>query len=173
MPENETDGRPRCSVRLTIGILAALVAGFWLILRLMGRVWVSDSGLGVWTGAWTHQTSQWVADPYTFSHVLHGIFFCWMLCPRGGGWASRRVFWWPAWSRRVGRFWRIRRRSYRSLSGGHRLARLLRRQHLEFDLRPGGGDDRVLDRYAGRLEMGIGIRGRGRAGVGCSSFATI
>ena len=38
-------------------------------------------GFGVWTGAWTENTSQWIADPYTFSHVLHGIFFYWLLLP--------------------------------------------------------------------------------------------
>ena len=61
-----------------------LFVGFWLALWLMGREWVSDSGLGTWTGAWTEHTSQWVADPYTFSHVLHGIFFYWMLLPLRG-----------------------------------------------------------------------------------------
>jgi hypothetical protein len=61
-----------------------LLIGFWLVLWLMGREWVSDSGLGTWTGAWTEHTSQWMADPYTFSHVLHGIFFYWLLLPLRG-----------------------------------------------------------------------------------------
>jgi Protein of unknown function (DUF2585) len=58
-----------------------LLLGFWLVLWLLGRELTSDSGFGVWTGAWTENTSQWMADPYTFSHVLHGIFFYWMLLP--------------------------------------------------------------------------------------------
>ncbi len=49
----------------------------------MGREFLSDSGLGLWTGAWTENTSQWIADPYSTSHVLHGIFFYWMLLPLG------------------------------------------------------------------------------------------
>jgi hypothetical protein len=58
-----------------------LLVGFWMTLWLLGREFLSDSGLGVWTGARTDDTSQWMADPYTFSHVLHGIFFYWLLLP--------------------------------------------------------------------------------------------
>lgn len=58
-----------------------LFAGFWLTLWLLDRQWLSDSGFGIWTGAWTRDTSQWIADPYAFSHVLHGIFFYWLLLP--------------------------------------------------------------------------------------------
>ena len=64
--------------------LVLLVLGFWTILALLGRNLLSDSGFGVWTGAWTKHTSQWVADPYSFSHVLHGIFFYWILYPTRG-----------------------------------------------------------------------------------------
>jgi hypothetical protein len=59
--------------------IALLFVGFWLLLWLLGRQLTSDSGFGIWTGAWTENTSQWIADPYTFSHVLHGIFFYWLL----------------------------------------------------------------------------------------------
>ncbi len=58
-------------------ILVAVAATQWL----MGRELVSDSGLGLWTGAWTRNTSQWIADPYSTSHILHGVFFYWMLLP--------------------------------------------------------------------------------------------
>ncbi|MEX2138610.1 MAG: DUF2585 family protein [Pirellulales bacterium] len=58
-----------------------LFVGFWLALWFLGRQFTSDSGLGIWTGAWTRHTSQWMADPYTFSHILHGIFFYWLLLP--------------------------------------------------------------------------------------------
>jgi hypothetical protein len=61
--------------------IALLFIGFWLALLLLEREVTSDSGFGVWTGAWTGNTSQWIADPYTFSHVLHGIFFYWLLLP--------------------------------------------------------------------------------------------
>jgi hypothetical protein len=69
------------STRYCLCGLILLFGGFWLVLWLMGRDLVSDSGLGLWSGAWTEHTSQWMADPYTFSHVLHGIFFYWFLLP--------------------------------------------------------------------------------------------
>ena len=72
--------------------MVLLVAAFVLVLRLLGREFVSDSGFGVWTGAWSHHTSQWIADPYTFSHVLHGIFFYWLLLPIGRWLSVQRRF---------------------------------------------------------------------------------
>jgi hypothetical protein len=59
----------------------ALVLAVASTQSLMGRELVSDSGLGVWTGAWTPNTSQWLADPYSTSHILHGVFFYWLLLP--------------------------------------------------------------------------------------------
>ena len=58
---------------------AVFLLAFWLVLGLLGRHFLSDSGFGVWSGAWTQHTSQWLADPYTFSHLLHGIFLYWLL----------------------------------------------------------------------------------------------
>lgn len=82
--------------KLTTPRVAALTgllfAAFWLILWLMGREWLSDSGIGAWTGAKTPNTSQWLADPYTFSHILHGIFFYWMLLPLRGRLSVRTRF---------------------------------------------------------------------------------
>jgi len=72
------------AVRRWLVAIAILLVGFWLALWLLGRQFTSDSGFGLWTGAWTENTSQWVADPYTFSHVLHGIFFYWLLLPLRG-----------------------------------------------------------------------------------------
>jgi len=69
------------ATRSLVGAFALLFVGFWLVLWLLGRHIVSDSGVGVWAGAWTRHTSQWIADPYTFSHLLHGIFFYWLLLP--------------------------------------------------------------------------------------------
>ncbi|MBX9789094.1 MAG: DUF2585 family protein [Pirellulales bacterium] len=60
---------------------AVLFATLVTTQRLMGREFVSDSGFGLWTGAWTPNTSQWIADPYSTSHVLHGVFFYWLLLP--------------------------------------------------------------------------------------------
>jgi hypothetical protein len=61
--------------------LSALFVSFWLALWFMGRQFISDSGFGIWTGAWTKDTSQWMADPYTLTHLLHGILFYWLLLP--------------------------------------------------------------------------------------------
>jgi hypothetical protein len=72
------------AVRRRLVAIAILLVGFWLALWLLGRQFTSDSGFGVWSGAWTEHTSQWIADPYTFSHVLHGIFFYWLLLPLRG-----------------------------------------------------------------------------------------
>ena len=61
-----------------------LVLAFWGVLGLLGRNFLSDSGFGLWAGAWTKDTSQWVADPYSVSHVIHGVFFYWLLYPARG-----------------------------------------------------------------------------------------
>ena len=58
------------------GALAAIFALFALTLHLMGRVAWSKSGFGLWTPhAWSSDTSQMFADPYSASHILHGIIF--------------------------------------------------------------------------------------------------
>jgi hypothetical protein len=84
MPETENKSIGRWSWRRALTVTGVLLALFWLTLFLLGRQWLSDSGFGLWSGAWTENTSQWVADPYTFSHVLHGIFFYWLLLPWRG-----------------------------------------------------------------------------------------
>lgn len=61
------------------GLLLLLVVD--VALWLMGRRFLSESGFGLWTGAWTSDTSQWMIDPYSTSHVLHGVFFYWLLLP--------------------------------------------------------------------------------------------
>jgi hypothetical protein len=81
MPETEKKTIGRWSWRRALTVTGVLLALFWLTLFLLGRQWLSDSGFGLWAGAWTENTSQWVADPYTFSHVLHGICFYWLLLP--------------------------------------------------------------------------------------------
>lgn len=90
MQENAQDPIRQSSAKRRWLSIALLFVGFWLALWLLGRQLTSDSGFGVWTGAWTENTSQWIADPYTFSHVLHGIFFYWLLLP-----LRRRLAVWP------------------------------------------------------------------------------
>lgn len=88
-PDVETNAPPLSRLA---GGFALLFVGFWFVLWLMGRQLVSDSGWGVWAGAWTENTSQWMADPYTFSHLLHGIFFYWLLLPLRHRWTRATRF---------------------------------------------------------------------------------
>ncbi len=47
-----------------------------LVLHLLGRIPYCECGIGLWTNnAWGTDTSQHFGDPYSFSHVLHGILF--------------------------------------------------------------------------------------------------
>jgi Protein of unknown function (DUF2585) len=72
------------------GLLLLAVAA---LLKLLGREFVSDSGFGLWTGAWTPNTSQWIADPYSASHILHGVFLYWLLLPIARWWSPQaRLF---------------------------------------------------------------------------------
>ena len=65
-----------------------------LALRLEGRPWFGPSGeLGVFAGAWTPHTSQHFLDPYSLTHVEHGLVLYWLL-----KWTLPR-WQWPA------RFW--------------------------------------------------------------------
>ncbi len=61
---------------------AAMFAVLVAALHLMGRVPWYERGFGLWTAsAWSRRTSQDLLDPYTFTHVLHGMLFYWALTP--------------------------------------------------------------------------------------------
>ena len=59
------------------------VAGLLLVLGgllfLEGRPGWCKYGFTIWTGAWTRCTSQNLLDPYSLTHVLHGVIFYWVL----------------------------------------------------------------------------------------------
>jgi len=66
----------RRPLRFYIAVLLPLLAVFVGTLHFLGRPWWSDAGPDWWVGSiWSHQTSQHLADPYSFTHVLHGILF--------------------------------------------------------------------------------------------------
>jgi len=64
---------------LLVAFAVVLAAAFEL--RRQGRLWVCACGhFKPWLGdAWSAETSQQLFDPYTFTHVLHGFFFCGLL----------------------------------------------------------------------------------------------
>jgi hypothetical protein len=57
-------------------LLTTAAAAFGL--RAGGRLWACSCGrFRVWTGeAWGAETSQQLLDPYSFTHLLHGVLFC-------------------------------------------------------------------------------------------------
>jgi hypothetical protein len=63
-----------------------------IVLRVEGRLWLCACGyIRVWSGqVCSANNSQQFLDPYSFTHLLHGFLFFWLvawLCSRlGGGW---------------------------------------------------------------------------------------
>jgi Protein of unknown function (DUF2585) len=59
-----------------------------LQLRHQGRVWWCACGrTNLWAGdIWSSHNSQHVFDPYSFTHILHGVVFFWMLA-----WVFKRL----------------------------------------------------------------------------------
>jgi hypothetical protein len=61
-------------------IVASFVAAA-ILLRLEGRLWICSCGnLQVWAGkVCSSDNSQHFLDPYSFTHVLHGFLFFWLI----------------------------------------------------------------------------------------------
>jgi Protein of unknown function (DUF2585) len=81
----ETFGRKALPLLVASAVLAA--AAF--VLRAEGRLWLCDCPrVAAWVGgAWSAETSQQLFDPYSLTHVLHGLAFCGLLAllaPRAG-----------------------------------------------------------------------------------------
>ena len=71
--------------------VAIILAAVTFQLHYQGRPWLCSCGrFFLWVGeARSSDTSQHLFDPYSFTHMLHGGFFCWLLmlfAPR---------LWWP------------------------------------------------------------------------------
>jgi hypothetical protein len=62
-------------------VAVGLTAAFGLLLYFEGRPLWCKTGLALWSAAWTSCTSQNFLDPYSLSHVLHGVIFYWLLRP--------------------------------------------------------------------------------------------
>lgn len=52
-----------------------------IILHLMGQpLWCKCGGVSLWSwDIWSSHNSQHFIDPYSFTHVLHGVIFCGLL----------------------------------------------------------------------------------------------
>lgn len=65
--------------------IAMVVAGAVYQLHRQGRTWLCSCGqLRLWVGdPWSPENSQQFLDPYSFTHLLHGLLFCgffaWMI----------------------------------------------------------------------------------------------
>src|SRR4029078_4557265 len=61
------------NILICVGIMAVTA---W-IESLMGRLPFCKCGIvGLWSGnIWSSQNSQQLADPYTFTHMLHGVLW--------------------------------------------------------------------------------------------------
>jgi len=72
---------PRLSLLAALAISLAVIAATAGILLAMGRIPMCDCGfIKPWhSGRGDAQVSQHLADWYTYSHVLHGVIFYWLL----------------------------------------------------------------------------------------------
>jgi len=73
---------PRSLLRFAPAALIALgVVGTVAELRHQGRIWwCACRSLNPWHGdIWSAHCSQHLFDPYSFTHVLHGVVFCGIL----------------------------------------------------------------------------------------------
>lgn len=81
------DREPTWSRLASAGGILVVTIGMMAYLRIQGRPWWCACGhWSLWSGnIWTSHNSQHLFDPYSFTHVLHGVvfygFLCW-LCPR-------------------------------------------------------------------------------------------
>src|SRR5262249_26352516 len=75
-------GAGRARAHLWPGLtVMAILAAVVTVLRLQGRLWWCACGRpDLWWGdARSAHTSQHLFDPYSFTHVLHGVLFCGLL----------------------------------------------------------------------------------------------
>jgi hypothetical protein len=72
-PPPPADPRRRRTWAALLGFFAALA----VVELLMGRTWLGPDGrFGLWeSDIWSAANSQRLADPYSFSHLGHGILF--------------------------------------------------------------------------------------------------
>ncbi len=83
----ETDmpnGQKKLFTRRSLIVLAIAMGCLAAVLVAKGQPAWCKFGLGLWSAASTHCTSQQLMDPYTLSHILHGVVLFWLLRPLAG-----------------------------------------------------------------------------------------
>ena len=62
-------------------IIVAIFGATAILLRLEGRLWICSCGtVLIWVGqTCSSDNSQHIFDPYSFTHVLHGVLFFWLI----------------------------------------------------------------------------------------------
>jgi hypothetical protein len=67
--------------RKTLLALVAVSAATALLLRSEGRLWICSCGqILIWSGnVCSSDNSQHFLDQYSFTHLLHGFVYCWLL----------------------------------------------------------------------------------------------
>lgn len=77
---NEID-QPQLFQTKTLIACAAIVVATVIVLVTQGRVWwcqVGDYSPWAWN-IWSSHNSQHIIDPYSFTHVLHGVLEFWLI----------------------------------------------------------------------------------------------
>jgi len=66
---------------LPIAAIVLVLLAVVVLLHAEGRIFLCDCGyFAIWTGdACSSNTSQQLFDPYSFTHVLHGFLFFWLM----------------------------------------------------------------------------------------------
>jgi len=67
-------------LRVSVAAACVMVAMI-LLLHFEGRSFICSCGhFAVWIGEWcSSNTSQQLLDPYSFTHILHGFLFFWLM----------------------------------------------------------------------------------------------
>ncbi|HEX8288829.1 MAG TPA: DUF2585 family protein [Pyrinomonadaceae bacterium] len=81
MPENFDNNYDSKKHLLPVAAIFSVIISMILLLRMQGRIWWCKTGdLAPFTfDAWSTHTSQHLFDPYSFTHILHGVMFFWLV----------------------------------------------------------------------------------------------
>ena len=73
-------GRSRAQYGAALAVIVSIIATA-ILLRIEGRLWICACGtVQVWSGQiCSANNSQHFLDPYSFTHVLHGFLFFWLI----------------------------------------------------------------------------------------------